>query len=78
MSYKVTTKDTNQSFSLWDTEASLLIALLAKRLSECRGLDANKVTTSLNYKYLRKRLTTPKKNCNATRGQRSIIKEEGY
>ena len=65
MNYKITKKDSEQQFFLWDAEAELLIALLAKRLSLIRNFKTFKIINDLNFNYLRKTKSTNKKNYTA-------------
>jgi hypothetical protein len=69
---KVNTK--KEQHWLWDAEAEVLIALLVKRLHTLdKRIDMPKTTRDLNYKFLRKKLTTTPKNCTATALQRYYI-----
>lgn len=78
MGFKVNAPDTKQRLNLWDAQAEALIALLAIRLEEIRGVDSKKSTHDLNFKYLRKRLLSNKKNYTATPFQRSLLEQRGY
>ena len=56
---------------LWDPEAEMHVALLAKRLRELNPkLNVSNLIKELNYTYLRKRKLTGINNCGATLLQR--------
>ena len=56
---------------LWEPEAEIYIALLAKRLCNINSdLKWNTLVRELNYTYLRKRKTTKIEKCSPTLLQR--------
>lgn len=78
MAYKIKQRDSEETFNLWHVELEIFVALLAKKLSEVRGLDSKRVVNEINFQYLRKTNGGEFKNYGATRLQRSVLSGKGY